>query len=860
MRRRVGKKFAVPPSPLDQEGKLNKMQPLPQFEQKEILKVLDSTIQKTTDLDTRAALIQWKTKMVADELKGDVGKKYIQDFHCWLLGRGKPTDHKRTFWGRENAARTNRQVQKYIDSLAGKRLEYALKLAEMAYTAPTTLNGFYLYFKYIVRSGIKMTKGVWDFTDVSYLDDWDMMRMEFEKPYSMNKLDHQETKQCKEQTVKDKFGKAVDGHTMDATAMKAREEARQRQIEERERQYQEDMERERKHAADMNAMRLKALDDYHREVKQRQAAAATGTIPPVVPQNPPPATGPIPATQPPPAINVTVTTPEVVVPPAQITVEAPAPLVVAAPTVDMSTLEGYFKQMNERDIARQEAEHKRFEETKRLWEKLQAQYREKPQAIGADMTGVHQRLEAVAGELKGIREANESSSEGWKNFWHKQVPQLMANTQTTHEMLKQIGSGHQLKAIADKEAHDRYLESSAADRAKLMEIIGRKIEESSKLAGERDQKFLEFMATERDKHAEALAGGLKRLAAEQHNSMQLVTTHLDKSQEKADETAKKLAAHYQEGVNYLVQEQTTQREQLQDEMYKLRSKLDQYREDKELLTIEGAKKLEAEVKEKDKQLALLSERGAQITNIAQILDRVSQGKSHDIHQLQQLVQFFAQQNNELSQRLHESGLKIQQGHSAMAKMAEEAKTKDYWLRQGASFIQRLTSEYEAAESEQRRIALHNTIKRLEHEKRLLIQNPDTTVNDTSKWVLAIRDARKDHPDAEAHFNAIGRPFASQADVRAQEAAIRSEDGPIITEVDQALTTIPPHVLAEAATRAPHGRVRRAIEAAAARKDDSVRSLRSTKRKDKEQEEAEEGVHMTTDEVPPDELTKKKKVK
>ena len=191
-RERIGghaaKKYGVREDPLERESRLSVIKPRAAHLQAKVIQVIDDLLVRLDD-DTlgakRKALTLYKTQLMMNQEFGQQEYQFVLDFWKWLLGRGLDEDHDKTGWGRTNVAAVNREVGDYVSMFVEKRSDYIQKLALLAMRQPVTLNEYYLYFKYIVRGGLKRTEEngtvVFDFSDEDFLQDWDILLEEFDE-------------------------------------------------------------------------------------------------------------------------------------------------------------------------------------------------------------------------------------------------------------------------------------------------------------------------------------------------------------------------------------------------------------------------------------------------------------------------------------------------------------------------------------------------------------------------------------------------------------------------------------------------------------------------------------------------------
>jgi hypothetical protein len=179
-------KFHAGPNPLEREMNMRVIQPTTAEEIAQMTKILDETYGNSPNAQERQALELWKFQISSGTVMDEVKLKFLRGFYFWLLGRGTEEDTKKTMWGRGNAAVYNKEVAAYIDQFVSKRTQYAQQLQLLSMRVPSTLNGYYLYYKYIVHGNLKRVTGAngesfWDMTQEDYLQDFDIFKQEFEK-------------------------------------------------------------------------------------------------------------------------------------------------------------------------------------------------------------------------------------------------------------------------------------------------------------------------------------------------------------------------------------------------------------------------------------------------------------------------------------------------------------------------------------------------------------------------------------------------------------------------------------------------------------------------------------------------------
>ena len=177
-------KFHAGPTPMELEERLKQIQPTNQQEVARLLEMVNKMYGTATDGEKKA-LDFWKMQLATGTMTDQVKYEFLRRFYFWLLGRGTEEDTAKTMWGRGNAAVVNPEVRAYIEQFAEKRLNYALQLSLLSQRVPETINGYYLYFKYIVNGNLKIAKDAkgaqyFDMSHENFLEDFDMMQQVFD--------------------------------------------------------------------------------------------------------------------------------------------------------------------------------------------------------------------------------------------------------------------------------------------------------------------------------------------------------------------------------------------------------------------------------------------------------------------------------------------------------------------------------------------------------------------------------------------------------------------------------------------------------------------------------------------------------
>ena len=181
----MNRKYHASDDPLQRESLLDTIKPSAAQEIEGMTTMLDKLYKKGTK-EQQQALQLWKFQVANGSVKDQVRLQFLRRFYFWLLGRGEDADVAKTLWGRGNAAALNSEVAAYIDQFVDKRSEYALKLHHLSQRVPQTINGYYLYYKYIVNGALKRVEGAdgktfWDMSNEDYLEDFDIFQQVFQE-------------------------------------------------------------------------------------------------------------------------------------------------------------------------------------------------------------------------------------------------------------------------------------------------------------------------------------------------------------------------------------------------------------------------------------------------------------------------------------------------------------------------------------------------------------------------------------------------------------------------------------------------------------------------------------------------------
>lgn len=163
--------------PFQTEETLKKLQPTSKQEQQDLLAIVND-LETSGNLSQaeRAALTVWKTNLIADTIAPHIQRQFVSDFWAWLIGRGRPEDVKHTPWGRQSLA-DDPEVRAYVDLFVDKDIDFRVKLQHLSMRRPIGIKQAYLYYKYLVRDGIKEGSVF----DPEFMKDWREFGNDFER-------------------------------------------------------------------------------------------------------------------------------------------------------------------------------------------------------------------------------------------------------------------------------------------------------------------------------------------------------------------------------------------------------------------------------------------------------------------------------------------------------------------------------------------------------------------------------------------------------------------------------------------------------------------------------------------------------
>lgn len=177
-------KFSVGANPLEREAFLKVLEPTYTKQLERLCELMELYDNTSPDPSKHIAVEMWRAQIAQGAFSDHAKMEFVRRFYYWLLGRAADKDAKRTFWGRANVAEHNDEVRAYIEMFVDKRAQFAQQMALLGSRLPSTLVGYYLYFKYIVDGHLKRVTDAngteyWDMGPEDFLDDFEMFESEF---------------------------------------------------------------------------------------------------------------------------------------------------------------------------------------------------------------------------------------------------------------------------------------------------------------------------------------------------------------------------------------------------------------------------------------------------------------------------------------------------------------------------------------------------------------------------------------------------------------------------------------------------------------------------------------------------------
>jgi len=157
-------KFELAPHPLDSESRKRRMEPTPEFKDKQI-KAQRAVLQGAQGKIFKEVLAKTEAKELIEKIGERVDEDYIHDFRNWIAGIGKRSDYVKggvplSSVGHGKPLSRDPTVIGFIDKLTSRVIDYYAEIANMKMRGPgvgrrggpATLNDLWLYFKYVVRN------------------------------------------------------------------------------------------------------------------------------------------------------------------------------------------------------------------------------------------------------------------------------------------------------------------------------------------------------------------------------------------------------------------------------------------------------------------------------------------------------------------------------------------------------------------------------------------------------------------------------------------------------------------------------------------------------------------------------------
>jgi len=175
-------KFALPPNPLEEEMKNEKLEPPTDYMDDHMIKFAVEYARAdpsgaVTDNQLRTTAAAMMISHIKEQkFRSDIGQTFLRGFWQFLLGKQSDALAKKTSWGNQPLYR-DPEVRSYLDMFMTKRQHYKVCMQLLKTRVPKGLVQCYLYYKYIV-----LGKSADDeFPDtLAFLEDWDKFYKAFD--------------------------------------------------------------------------------------------------------------------------------------------------------------------------------------------------------------------------------------------------------------------------------------------------------------------------------------------------------------------------------------------------------------------------------------------------------------------------------------------------------------------------------------------------------------------------------------------------------------------------------------------------------------------------------------------------------
>lgn len=148
----IGVKFKAWRTLFSQEQFLATVAQIPAVKEELLDEWLEEKV-KTTGRETfEAGWYQYyKIKRDVKAKEASIDQDFYKAFLMWLIGKGKPSDHEVTPWGREAHALQIPEVRALMDAFLDEISLVENVIAKLLFRGPQTLNEYFIYYKYILQ-------------------------------------------------------------------------------------------------------------------------------------------------------------------------------------------------------------------------------------------------------------------------------------------------------------------------------------------------------------------------------------------------------------------------------------------------------------------------------------------------------------------------------------------------------------------------------------------------------------------------------------------------------------------------------------------------------------------------------------
>lgn len=148
----IGIKFKAWRTLFSQEQFLGTVTQIPAVKEELLQQWFEQRIKETGEDQFETGWFDFfRVKREVEAKEASIDQDFYKSFLAWLLGKGKPSDHEKTPWGREAHAVQLPEVRALMDAFLDEISEVENAIAKLLFRGPQTLNEYFLYYKYILQ-------------------------------------------------------------------------------------------------------------------------------------------------------------------------------------------------------------------------------------------------------------------------------------------------------------------------------------------------------------------------------------------------------------------------------------------------------------------------------------------------------------------------------------------------------------------------------------------------------------------------------------------------------------------------------------------------------------------------------------